>query len=160
MPTPLQGNLPPFCTYPLPSPLQVITVTNQNSAPFHVPCKNGPHTPKPLPKFAPFNFNTSPCHPLPEHPSFKHPCPQNSHSNQKTLPSNLPAIYLAIPIHFSHPPLLRNQTLFYICDVLVCFSLHCISEAAAAAEAQGRPEPWHARAWRAQVPARTLARPS
>ena len=42
LPTPLQGNLPPFRRYPLPSPLQAITVANQYPAPFHGPCKNGP----------------------------------------------------------------------------------------------------------------------
>ena len=93
--TPLLGNFPPFLvrsSLASPAiPMQVIAVANKKTVPFHVPCKNCPHTPNPFYQFAPFNapstFTLSP------------PAMHYSRSKQFTLPSNLPAIYLVIPCH-------------------------------------------------------------
>ena len=94
----------PSRIYPLFGPLvtgipcnshQAIVVANKSSAPFHVPCKNGPLTPNPCQQCAPFN--------APSTFILLFPAMHCSCSKHLALPSNIPAIHLAIPCHQTHP---------------------------------------------------------
>ena len=120
-----KGSQPLFvCSSPA-SPtksLQATAVVNKKSAPFHVQCKNGPHTLNPCQQFVPFNAPSTFTLPYPAMHCF---CFMHF-----TLPSNIPAIHLAIPCHQAHPyqvfhPPFNIPGIYYYYNYLYVLLLQC-----------------------------------